>query len=240
MRKLLMLASMLAFALLIASPALAVVTDDPEEAIGICHVPQGNPANVHFIPDDDSSFDMHLANHEGDFLVTEESDCVGEEPGEEPGDNENNNNNENNNTNVNVNENNNTNVQSQFQAQSQSQSVVINLTNINQNANFVIIGGKKVEDFNKDGVVTVHECKEAGVSKTAAVTFAKKVVTADTVVKGTTVVTKDVTVVSPDVVTSDTTTTTAVLPETGGASLLALGAGALLVAGGLLARRIVR
>ncbi|HEX6710605.1 MAG TPA: LPXTG cell wall anchor domain-containing protein, partial [Rubrobacter sp.] len=30
------------------------------------------------------------------------------------------------------------------------------------------------------------------------------------------------------------------LPETGGASLLALGAGALLVAGGLLARRIVR
>ncbi len=33
---------------------------------------------------------------------------------------------------------------------------------------------------------------------------------------------------------------TEVLPETGGASLLALGAGALLVAGGLLARRIVR
>ncbi len=32
----------------------------------------------------------------------------------------------------------------------------------------------------------------------------------------------------------------AVLPETGGASLIALGAGALLVAGGLLARRIVR
>jgi LPXTG-motif cell wall-anchored protein len=31
-----------------------------------------------------------------------------------------------------------------------------------------------------------------------------------------------------------------VLPETGGASLLALGAGALLVAGGLVARRIVR
>jgi hypothetical protein len=33
---------------------------------------------------------------------------------------------------------------------------------------------------------------------------------------------------------------TTTLPETGGASLLALGAGALLVAGGLLARRIVR
>ena len=36
------------------------------------------------------------------------------------------------------------------------------------------------------------------------------------------------------------TTTTTVLPETGGASLFALGAGALLVGGGLLARRIVR
>ena len=35
-------------------------------------------------------------------------------------------------------------------------------------------------------------------------------------------------------------TTTTVLPETGGASLFALGAGALLVGGGLLARRIVR
>ncbi len=34
--------------------------------------------------------------------------------------------------------------------------------------------------------------------------------------------------------------TTTTLPETGGASLLALGAGALLVAGGLVARRIVR
>jgi LPXTG-motif cell wall-anchored protein len=31
-----------------------------------------------------------------------------------------------------------------------------------------------------------------------------------------------------------------VLPETGGASLLALGAGVLLVAGGLVARRILR
>ena len=55
------------------------------------------------------------------------------------------------------------------------------------------------------------------------------------------VVSPDVTVVSPDVVTPDVVTkTTTVLPETGGASLLALGGGALLVAGGLLARRIVR
>ena len=39
---------------------------------------------------------------------------------------------------------------------------------------------------------------------------------------------------------SSSASASAVLPETGGASLLALGAGALLVAGGLLARRIVR
>ncbi|CAN5602857.1 hypothetical protein BH24ACT18_BH24ACT18_02650 [soil metagenome] len=51
------------------------------------------------------------------------------------------------------------------------------------------------------------------------------------------VVSPDVAVVSPDVAVTETTT---VLPETGGASLLALGGGALLVAGGLLARRIVR
>jgi len=40
--------------------------------------------------------------------------------------------------------------------------------------------------------------------------------------------------------TSSATAKTATLPETGGASLFALGAGALLVGGGLLARRIVR
>ena len=54
---------------------------------------------------------------------------------------------------------------------------------------------------------------------------------------------------SPSVVVKKTVTATAkatstakvaVLPETGGASLLALGAGALLVGGGLVARRIVR
>jgi hypothetical protein len=39
---------------------------------------------------------------------------------------------------------------------------------------------------------------------------------------------------------SATASSSAALPETGGASLIALGAGALLVAGGLLARRIVR
>ena len=50
------------------------------------------------------------------------------------------------------------------------------------------------------------------------------------------VVSSDVSVVSSDVAATETE----VLPETGGASLLALGAGALLVAGGLLARRIVR
>ena len=39
---------------------------------------------------------------------------------------------------------------------------------------------------------------------------------------------------------SSSSSSAAALPETGGASLIALGAGALLVAGGLLARRIVR
>src|ERR687894_439855 len=42
------------------------------------------------------------------------------------------------------------------------------------------------------------------------------------------------------VATVEASPATETLPETGGASLLALGAGALLVAGGLLARRIVR
>jgi len=45
---------------------------------------------------------------------------------------------------------------------------------------------------------------------------------------------------SSDDVAAAATGGTATLPETGGASLIALGAGALLVAGGLLARRIVR
>lgn len=42
------------------------------------------------------------------------------------------------------------------------------------------------------------------------------------------------------VVAGSASAATATLPETGGASLIALGAGALLVAGGLIARRIVR
>ncbi len=45
---------------------------------------------------------------------------------------------------------------------------------------------------------------------------------------------------SASAASSSSASAAAELPETGGASLLALGAGALLVAGGLLARRIVR
>ncbi len=65
-------------------------------------------------------------------------------------------------------------------------------------------------DLDGDGVVTIVELEKFGVFTAAEVQY------------GTTV------------------TKTAVLPETGGAPLLALGAGALLVAGGLVARRIVR
>ena len=65
-------------------------------------------------------------------------------------------------------------------------------------------------DLDGDGFITVIELKKFGIVTAAEVQY------------GTTV------------------TKTAVLPETGGAPLLALGAGALLVAGGLVARRIVR
>jgi len=50
----------------------------------------------------------------------------------------------------------------------------------------------------------------------------------------------EITVVSTATATATVAGAAAALPATGGASLFALGAGALLVAGGLLARRIVR
>jgi hypothetical protein len=77
-------------------------------------------------------------------------------------------------------------------------------------------------DLNGDGVVTVVEIKKAGV-------VAKKVVTATATATATT--------------TATTKSTTTALPATGGPAVsgaMALGAGVLLVAGGLLARRIVR
>ena len=230
MRKILLLVSMLALALFVASPAMAE--------------------------------DKGGADDGDDVVVSGDTNTNENE-------NINNNNNENN-VDVDVNVNN---------------EVVVNLANFNTNVNTIIIGGIKVVDLNKDGVITVFECDQQGVSKSAALTFHKKVVvekdffvkdstivvkdstvvTGDTVVKDTgttvvsgdtkvvegettvvpgetTVVSGDTTVVSGDTTTTagTTTTTTAVLPETGGSSLLALGAGALLVAGGLLARRIVR
>ncbi len=72
-----------------------------------------------------------------------------------------------------------------------------------------------VADLDGDGVLTVVELKKFGVV---------------TVVKGS---------VSASA-SASASAATATLPETGGASLIALGAGALLVAGGLIARRIVR
>jgi len=57
---------------------------------------------------------------------------------------------------------------------------------------------------------------------------------------GTTTVTVSATDSATSSATSSASASAATLPPTGGASLLALGAGALLVAGGLLARRIVR
>jgi hypothetical protein len=54
------------------------------------------------------------------------------------------------------------------------------------------------------------------------------------------VVTSDVATGDTTIVTEDVAAAGGVLPETGGASMLAMGAGALLVAGGLLARRIAR
>ena len=51
---------------------------------------------------------------------------------------------------------------------------------------------------------------------------------------------KTVTATATTITTATATATAATLPATGGASLLALGAGALLVGGGLVARRIAR
>ena len=72
-------------------------------------------------------------------------------------------------------------------------------------------------DLDGDGDVTIVELEEFGVFTAAAVQYDDGSASA-----------------------SASASAAAELPETGGASLLALGAGALLVAGGLVARRIVR
>ncbi len=74
-------------------------------------------------------------------------------------------------------------------------------------------------DLDGDGFVTVVELEEFGVVVVEGSATAAAVVQYEG---------------------STSASATATLPETGGASLIALGAGALLVAGGLLARRIVR
>ena len=87
-------------------------------------------------------------------------------------------------------------------------------------------------DVDGDGVVTVVEIKKAGV-------VAKKVVTAT----ATASVAAKVQYHVVKKATATTKSTTTALPATGGPAVsgaMALGAGVLLVAGGLLARRIVR
>ncbi len=95
---------------------------------------------------------------------------------------------------------------------------------VTKNVFFIIVEGDKIV-IEKDVVVFTVEDEE--------------VVSPDVAV-----VSPDVAVVTADVsVTEDVAAGAAVLPATGGTggtSLLALGAGALLVAGGLLARRILR
>ncbi|MGI8859929.1 MAG: hypothetical protein ACR2HO_07230 [Rubrobacteraceae bacterium] len=51
------------------------MAQDGEEG-GICHVPTGNPENVRFISAADPSFDSHVEEHEGDFPVDSEEECV--------------------------------------------------------------------------------------------------------------------------------------------------------------------
>ena len=99
-------------------------------------------------------------------------------------------------------------------------------------------------DVNGDGKVTVVEVKKAGV-------VAKKVVTAtataSVAAKAQYVVKKTATATATTTATASATSsaksTTTALPATGGPAVsgaMALGAGVLLVGGGLLARRIVR
>src|SRR5215207_7392047 len=96
-------------------------------------------------------------------------------------------------------------------------------------------------DVNGDGKVTVVEIKKAGV-------VAKKVVTATATASVAAkvqyhVVKKTATATATTTATSSAKSTTTALPATGGPAVsgaMALGAGVLLVGGGLLARRIVR
>ena len=102
-------------------------------------------------------------------------------------------------------------------------------------------------------VAQVNECLNnatvtatSTATPTATVVAKKKVVhgkTATATVAGVVQYKKTATATATPTATataSATATSAAVLPETGGASLFALGAGALLVGGGLLARRIAR
>jgi LPXTG-motif cell wall-anchored protein len=87
----------------------------------------------------------------------------------------------------------------------------------------IVIDGITVVDLDGDGVIIVKEAVEQGVSLEVALVAVAEASASASVVSG------DAAAASGGE-----------LPDTGGASLFTLGAGALLVAGGLLARRIVR
>ena len=93
----------------------------------------------------------------------------------------------------------------------------------------IVIDGTTVVDLDGDGVIIVKEAVEQGVSL-EVVLVAVAEASASASVSG------DAAAVSGDAAAASG----GELPDTGGASLFTLGAGALLVAGGLLARRIVR
>ena len=91
-------------------------------------------------------------------------------------------------------------------------------------------------DLNGDGKITVVEVKKVGV-------VAKKVVTATATPTATVTAVAKKTVTATPTATPTATATATALPPTGGLAApgaVALGAGALLVAGGLVARRIAR
>src|SRR5215211_6511147 len=67
----------LAMAFALAMVVLSSSAGAQDEELGICHVPPGNPENVHWIPPDDASFDMHEQNHPGDITNITEEDCLG-------------------------------------------------------------------------------------------------------------------------------------------------------------------
>ena len=94
----------------------------------------------------------------------------------------------------------------------------------------IVIDGITVVDLDGDGVIIVKEAVEQGVSLEVVLVAVAEASSSAAAASG------DAAAASGDAAAASG----GELPDTGGASLFTLGAGALLVAGGLLARRIVR